>query len=289
MNESERDLRRENPETADIRWIHGDARKVASELPKGSINAIVTGVPGFGSGGAADAADIGNEETVPSYVTRIREVFDALRPILKPDGTAWLHVRDSLYSGRGRGGTERSRLRPLDRPGGAGIGARQKSLLGIPWRIAHDLSGAGWSVRAAIQIGRATESQHTADRPRAAGETLFLLARNRHYRYQPARMLNEPAADVWIIQPPVNWRRTQAFADEIPRRCLLLAGIEPGETVLDPFAGTGTTLVAAARAGAKGIGIEIRNDLEDTVETRLQDAHQLRLGTEAYEGHAAAC
>ena len=59
--------------------------------------------------------------------------------------------------------------------------------------------------------------------------------------------------------------------------------------MLDPFAGTGTTLVAAALTGAKGTGIEIREDLEDTVEARLKDPHQMRLRTEEYEQHAAAC
>ena len=288
MGQSADDEHGEKRTAGGRQWIQGDATEIARDLPRASVQAIVTGVPGFGTRPAGDGAGIGSEDTVPAYVARVREVFAALRPILQADGTAWVHVRDSLYSGRGRGGTERSDLRPLDRPGGAGVGARQKSLLGIPWRIAHELGSAGWSVRGAIQIGRATRSQHAADRPQTATETLFLLARNRHYRYQPARMLNEPAPDVWIIQPPVNWRRTQAFALEIPRRCLLLAGIESGETVLDPFAGTGTTLVAAALTGAKGIGIEIREDLKDTVESRLSDPQQMRLQTEMYEQHAAA-
>lgn len=47
-----------------------------------------------------------------------------------------------------------------------------------------------------------------------------------------------------------------AFPEELPSWCIRLHG-KPAATVLDPFLGTGTTLLAAEREGASGIGIEI--------------------------------
>jgi DNA modification methylase len=63
--------------------------------------------------------------------------------------------------------------------------------------------------------------------------------------------------NVWSI--PVSSFRGAHFATfplELARRCIL-AGCPEGGTVLDPFAGTGTTLLAARRLGRRGIGIDL--------------------------------
>jgi DNA modification methylase len=71
---------------------------------------------------------------------------------------------------------------------------------------------------------------------------------------------------------------------------IILACSKPGEIVLDPFAGSGTTLVAAARLGRKWAGVELSTEYaahamkrikEEVLQLPLADLvkdHQLQKG-----------
>lgn len=76
-------------------------------------------------------------------------------------------------------------------------------------------------------------------------------------------------SDVWDILPEDTQRRETHFAPYPVDLCRvpLLATCPEGGTVLDPFCGTGTTLVAARNLGRKSVGIDIsRRYLELTQE-----------------------
>src|SRR2546422_8576701 len=59
-----------------------------------------------------------------------------------------------------------------------------------------------------------------------------------------------------------------AFPEEIPKRLIKLFTMV-GETVLDPFLGSGTTLRVARELGRKGIGYEIDLELKDVIKKKL--------------------
>ena len=64
-----------------------------------------------------------------------------------------------------------------------------------------------------------------------------------------------------------------AFPIELPRRCIKLFSFV-GDTVLDPFLGSGSTLIAAHLNNRKGIGVDIDNGYCDIAIQRLdQEAH----------------
>ncbi len=53
------------------------------------------------------------------------------------------------------------------------------------------------------------------------------------------------------------WSYVQGFSAEFVERVLAEYAVGPGDTVLDPFAGSGTVPVVARRAGAASVGIEL--------------------------------
>lgn len=48
----------------------------------------------------------------------------------------------------------------------------------------------------------------------------------------------------------------------------------PAETILDPFMGSGTTLIACAKLGRRGIGIELDPDYFDIACRRVEEAYR---------------
>ncbi len=60
------------------------------------------------------------------------------------------------------------------------------------------------------------------------------------------------------------------FPVELPKRCIKLFSFV-GDTVLDPFLGSGSTLIACVLTGRKGIGVEIDRNYCEIAKKRLLD------------------
>ena len=79
--------------------------------------------------------------------------------------------------------------------------------------------------------------------------------------------------DVWLMKPETsggNRSHAAPFPLELPER-FIRAYSYAGERVLDPFLGSGTTLLAAALRGRNGIGYDINADFCALARQRLAD------------------
>jgi DNA modification methylase len=148
------------------------------------------------------------------------------------------------------------------------------------------------------------------DRPTLAHEHVFLLTKRAHYAYhgkairelaswarwgaqrsvkragrgllpkdlslEEVRALaaahggTKNARSVWTI-PTRSYRgpHPATFPPKLAERCVL-AGSGPADVVLDPFSGSGTTLLVAARLGRRAVGIELDGDKVGESVGRLQ-------------------
>ncbi len=77
------------------------------------------------------------------------------------------------------------------------------------------------------------------------------------------------------IHPKIE-RRTASYPEEIPRRLIRMFSII-GDTVLDPFLGTGTTTKVAIELKRNSIGYEIDENLKPIIEEKI-GIKQRRLG-----------
>lgn len=80
---------------------------------------------------------------------------------------------------------------------------------------------------------------------------------------------------IWEMQPAKakSEGHPAPFPLELPKRLIKLYSFY-GDTVLDPFAGTGTTLKAAIQLGRKGIGYELNEDYLPLIKRKIDSASE---------------
>ena len=184
-------------------------------------------------------------------------------------------------------------------------GMKSKDLIGIPWMLAFALRKDGWYLRQDIIWHKTTcMPESVKDRCTKNHEYLFLLSKSRTY-YFNAEAIKTPAKQDWGtrdrsdgkyhnegsgLQPhsgltksyptankrsvwtisPSNYKGAHfaTFPPALVEPCIL-AGSAPGDIVLDPFLGSGTTLAVAKQLGRDGIGCELNPEYVALAQQRI--------------------
>ncbi len=246
-----------------------DCLDLLPTFPEASVDVIVTSPPynlGIGYSGYDD------RKTEADYLDWMARVAAALRRVLRPDGSFFLNVSGSS-SQPWLPFELIVRLRPLF--------ALQNHIVWVK-SIAtpDDAVGHFKPVPGERFLHRNHEhlfhlTQHGDVRlDRLAVGVPFKdksnIARRGHARDLRCR------GDTWFVPYPTVRSRTQKFSHpgtfpiDLPRWCIRLHG-KAAPVVLDPFAGTGTTLLAAGLEGGRGIGIEIDPEYVATARQRLAE------------------
>jgi DNA modification methylase len=192
--------------------------------------------------------------------------MDSVRRVLRPDGVLFLNLGDTYYNAKGRphGVDRKSRhrrfgLRAVD---AGGLGVPRKTIIGIPWRVALEMINRGWILRAPIiwQRNSALPEPTAKDRPWRTYEFLFMFSKSPRYHFSRSELPS--TEDIWNIpvRPSTASRfHSASYPAELVETCLKIACPAKGE-ILDPFAGSGVTLLAALKRGHPAFGIDIKHD-----------------------------
>lgn len=148
-------------------FLHGDSVKVLKELPNDSVDFCMTSPPYWGKR-EYEGGGIGLERDWHDYVVSLAEVFAEVRRVLKPSGSFWLNIGDT-YEGKG--------------------------LVGIPWRVAFELTDKqGWTMRNSIVWNKLKSGMDTsADRLGNVHELVFHFVKSpKGYYYDVDAIRSKP-------------------------------------------------------------------------------------------------
>ena len=190
-------------------------------------------------------------------------------------------------------------------------GIKTKDLVGIPWRVAFALQDDGWYLRQDIIWAKPNPMPESVrDRCTKSHEYIFMLTKQPRYYFDneaikeeaktPPTVRNKNAEgyqadypngdrfspgervfgadgkrnkrDVWTIPTkPFKGAHFAVMPEAIVEPCVL-ASSRPGDTVLDPFTGSGTVAVVALRHGRNYVGTELNPEYADIAINRITEA-----------------
>ena len=144
----------------------GDARAVLAQLPRACVDCAITSPPYWGKREYAGGG-IGLEPEYRDYVRDLCAIFRELKRVLKPTGSFWLNIGDSY---------------------------RDKRLLGIPWRVAFELTDVqGWTLRNHVVWNKVKSGMdNTTDRLGNVHEPVFHFVQQPTYHYDADAIRTRP-------------------------------------------------------------------------------------------------
>jgi site-specific DNA-methyltransferase (cytosine-N4-specific) len=261
--------------------LTGDSRTVLRSLDVESIQSCITSPPYWGLRDYDHPDQIGVEPSPEQYVQNLVELFREVRRVLRNDGTVWLNVGDGYARNGGHGncgpnakvGNTKKMIQKRNCKVPEIWGLKDRDLMGLPWRVAFAMQADGWILRSRIVwIKKTAMPESVKNRPTNATEEVFLFAKQANYYYDCDGVRETTGANVrnyWLLGPDTSGNgHPAAFPRELVRRCLLF-GTRPGDTVLDPFGGSGTTGLVAKAEGRKAVLVELNPAYNELAEKRL--------------------
>jgi len=240
------------------RIIKGDCRKVLKKLPDNSVHLVITSPPynvGIGREGWTDK--LPDREYLKLTKTWLKECYRALAdggkicvnlPLNDTSNIAFLHLKIMKELGF----------------------TFKANILWVKWdrKRKEKFAISKWRI----------EKFQFPNQPNPilinAYEIILVMQKNKGYSIGKKDLtFNEFRKwkyNVWFIRPIVDRTHPAPYPVELAKRLIKLYCLR-GQTVLDPFLGTGTTSITAMKLGRSSIGIEMSSEYVEMAKERLED------------------
>jgi site-specific DNA-methyltransferase (adenine-specific) len=248
------------------------------------VNCIVTSPPFYGQRDYEVVGQIGLENHPSDFIANLVRYFESCRSVLVENGSLWVNLGDTYWSGKGehksgeaKQSARRFGLRPQDKKGDGKV-CQPKQLLLIPHRFAIAMQDKGWIVRNDnVWVKPNPIPDQVRDRCSMSHEYMFHLVKSRWYYFnkEPVGLKSNggtllPPPDTWELPPARKSHEHKARFSEELVRIPILATTPTNGIVLDPFAGSGTSLRFARKNGLRAIGIDIKREFCDSMIEHLR-------------------
>jgi site-specific DNA-methyltransferase (adenine-specific) len=277
----------------ELNIIHeGDCIELLNRIPLNSVDFCMTSPPYWNIRDYGVKRELGSNSSHEEYVDELLKVIKKIKGVLKDSGSFYLDIGDTY---------------------------KDKSLLGLPWRVALEMMDEqGWILRNCIIWNKGYPIPvHINDRLVNCYEFIFHFLKSNKYYYSkeatqvPVKKVSmnrrgdkfsyfnkvhhdrpsnkdcyefmnsmfgnsefentRSIGDVWNIRQEPYYKGHLATYPEKICEIPIKSSCPEGGIVLDPFAGSGTTLVVAKRLGRKYIGIELNPKYVELARKRLDE------------------
>jgi len=255
-------------------------------LEAGSVQTCVTSPPYFGLRDYGVDGQLGREATPEDFISALVEVFHEVHRVLADNGTLWLNLGDSYAKDKNR----------LLMPARVALALQQDGWVlrdEIIWHkprttpapmkdrtvSAHEMlylfakkpryyfdyvaieepaKYPGQRKKAGSAFRDLQDKDPDAARKRPSADRMIVVKDTRRKR------------SVWSISPsPYKQAHFATFPPDLIEPCIL-AGSRFGDTVLDPFGGSGTTAGVALKHGRKAVLCELNPEYAALVPARIE-------------------